>query len=727
MKRTHYVYRHLALLLLVALNLTPISNVRARSNATDVTIYSEALVAPWEDYSYDTTVDFANNTAYQGTEGIAITHTAAYGAFSVYTPSALTASDYLSVAFWAYGAAGGSPITVSLGDSPTTFYEITIPAGVWTYYAVLLTDLGSPATVERINWQDNSGAAQATYYLDEIEVLATPATIGFPDATSDGARTLEPGPSGVAVAPNGRVYAVVYKDDRVYSWATVASMLNGTAPDKTFGSANGDPDGVGGCTSGPSATLMCGPESIAVDGNGNLFVADTYNHRILVFLNPDTDATPLQADSVLGQLDLSIGIADYDSNNADGVMEGFCYVRGLAVDSANRLWAVDEFNYRVIRFDTPLTLGTLPSKVFGQAALDTNPAGCVEGASGNSGANKFGLPLGVAVDAQDTLYVTDISNNRVQRFASGAANGANATATYGGLDTPHDVAVDKQGNVYIADTLNSQVLVFAGGPNGDLASDHAFPGRNFPMGMTFTAKGDFLVADCGSPLANTDYPPCLSGPRGVYFFAAPNAPQYDPPNAVDDTASTVKNSPASGNVLTNDSDPQASSLTVASYTQPASGAVTVLVNGLFTYTPTTDFVGATSFNYVVSNSYNLTDTATVSINVTQGATPQPPLAVNDTAQTLVNTPLKGNVLTNDSDPKAGALTVIGFSQPGHGVATVAVNGSYAYTPTTNFLGDDAFTYIIENSANLTATATVSLKVVDVPVSTRGLFLPSLAR
>jgi sugar lactone lactonase YvrE len=481
---------------------------------------------------------------------------------------------------------------------------------------VPLSALGNPATIDRINWQDATGAAQPTYYLDDIAVLAAPAQTGFPDATPDGMYTFKPGPSGVAVAPNGRVYAVVYQADQVYSWPTVSSMISGAAPDKTFGTSNGNPDK--GCTNAPSPTTMCGPESIAVDHNGNLFVADTYNHRVLVFMNPDTDGSPVKADSVLGQLDLSLGVPDSDSNNADGVMEGFCYVRGLAVDADNHLWAVDEFNFRVIRFDTPLLFGSKPSKVFGQADLDDNPAGCADGASGNSGANQFSLPLGVAVDQQGTLYVTDFDNNRVQRFAADAPNGADAEVSYtSGLDHAHDVAIDGAGNVYIASTFGNQVLVFAGGPNGDLVSDHAFPGRNYPMGMAFTVGGDFLVADCGAPLANTDYPPCLSGERGVYFFAAPEPSQFQPPNAADDSATTPKNNAVSGNVLTNDSDPQASALTVTAFAQPDQGTVTVAASGVFTYTPPADFVGQASFGYTVSNSHDLTDTATVSVTVVE--------------------------------------------------------------------------------------------------------------
>jgi sugar lactone lactonase YvrE len=524
----------LSCLLLLLINAAYSVGIRAMQNVGDSVVYTDAMVAPWDEggYSYGTTVQLNSPFARTGTAGVAVTHTDADGAFSVHANSPLNGADYSAVEFWAYGALGGSSLTLSIGDNPdpSDKYPFTAPAGVWTYYKVLLSELGNPAQIERINWQDATGAAQPTYYLDDIRVLAIPATSLFPDTTADGNYSLEPGPSGVAVAPNGRIYAAVYKNDRVYSWPSVANMTSGTAPDKTFGSANGDPDT--GCTTGPSATILCGPESVVVDGAGNLYVADTYNHRVVVFYNPDSDPTPLTADFVLGQPNLTSGDFNYDSNLGDNIVEGFCYVRGLAIDGSSNLWVVDEFNHRVVRFDTPLTTDKLPDRVLGQEQLDDlgqeqpdNPATtCTFANVGQSTDDRFNLPLGVAVDSLGNVFVTDLNNDRVQRFAAAASNGADRSASYTGLESPHDVAIDGDGNLYIADTFNNRVLVYAGGASGDLVADHTFPSRNYPMGMAFTAEKDFLLADCGAPAMGSDYPPCLTGPRGIYLFAAPEQP-----------------------------------------------------------------------------------------------------------------------------------------------------------------------------------------------------------
>jgi sugar lactone lactonase YvrE len=627
MKSMRTGLRWLWLLLLLLANVVLPATVQARPSAEDITAYDDALASGWIDGSFNATIDYDSTTVHHsGAKSIAVT-TTANGALKIFPPDpAPNATDYASISFWVYGAAGGSSIGIFVGDTSDAPHIINAAAGVWTPFDIPLTDLSNLLTIESINWQDATGAGQPTFYVDDIVVKAkgsTPPPTGIPDNTSDGSYGFQPGPSGVAVAPNGRVYATVYKTNHIYSWPSAASMVSGAAPDKTFGDDNGDPDD--GCPGPPSPTRMCGPESIAVDSQGNLFVADTYYNRILVFLNPDTNGTPTKADSVLGQLDLSLNARNMDSDPDDGVKEGFCYVRGLAVDSSDRLWVVDEFNYRVVRFDTPTALNGFPSKVFGQANMDVHAAVCSDTpeGSGNTGAGQFSLPLGVAVDQEGNVFVTDFDNNRVQRFAAGAANGAAAEETYSDLNHPHDVAVDGAGNLYIANTFNNEVLVFAGGANGDLTSDYSFPGRNFPMGMAFTPAGDFLVADCGSGTPNPgDYPPCVAGTRGVYFFAAPPPAENQPPVAGNDAKQTLKNTAVTGNVLTNDSDPQGGALTVTGNTQPSQGTVTVAANGDYTFTPATDFVGTTTFDYTVSNTAALTDTGTVTIKVVEEETPE---------------------------------------------------------------------------------------------------------
>ncbi|MEP6388396.1 MAG: retention module-containing protein, partial [Halioglobus sp.] len=90
----------------------------------------------------------------------------------------------------------------------------------------------------------------------------------------------------------------------------------------------------------------------------------------------------------------------------------------------------------------------------------------------------------------------------------------------------------------------------------------------------------------------------------------------NPPDAVNDGFSTEVNTPVSGNVLPNDSDPDNDPLTVTGNTQPTNGSVTVNPDGSFTYTPNEDFDGSDSFEYTITDGEGGSDTATVNLTVT---------------------------------------------------------------------------------------------------------------
>ena len=181
------------------------------------------------------------------------------------------------------------------------------------------------------------------------------------------------------------------------------------------------------------------------------------------------------------------------------------------------------------------------------------------------------------------------------------------------------------------------------------------------------------------------------------------------PTAVNDTATTPVNTPVTVSVLTNDTA-GTGTLAVTATSTPAHGTVVINGDGTVTYTPASGYVGPDSFTYTVKNSANLTTTGTVSITVTAVA----PTAVNDTATTPANTPVTVTVLTNDTNPGGGALTVTTTSTPAHGTVVINGDGTVKYTPASGYVGTDSFTYTIKNSANLTATATVNITVTGAP-------------
>ncbi|MDB6110086.1 MAG: hypothetical protein JWR69_1836 [Pedosphaera sp.] len=93
-----------------------------------------------------------------------------------------------------------------------------------------------------------------------------------------------------------------------------------------------------------------------------------------------------------------------------------------------------------------------------------------------------------------------------------------------------------------------------------------------------------------------------------------------------------------------------------------------------------------------------------------------PTATNDSGTTLEDAALSvaaPGVLSNDAEPNGFSLTVVSYTQPGHGSVTVNANGGYVYTPAADFNGSDNFTYTLTNGNARAAVATVNLGVTAV--------------
>jgi endoglucanase len=162
-----------AALLSVVLAAQPILTQPVRA-ADDSPIYLDALASPWQDWSWDTTVSFANALpVHSGSASIAVTHTAAWGGLYFHTDSALPTSGYNSIRFWVHGGAtGGQLVNFHVNDGAES-YAFIVQANTWSQVIVPLSTLGNPASLSDLKWQDNSGGAQLTFYLDDISLVGT--------------------------------------------------------------------------------------------------------------------------------------------------------------------------------------------------------------------------------------------------------------------------------------------------------------------------------------------------------------------------------------------------------------------------------------------------------------------------------------------------------------------------------------------------------------------------
>jgi VCBS repeat-containing protein len=239
--------------------------------------------------------------------------------------------------------------------------------------------------------------------------------------------------------------------------------------------------------------------------------------------------------------------------------------------------------------------------------------------------------------------------------------------------------------------------------------------------LTFNSNGSFTY----TPAGNYSGPDSFTYRAGDGLLSSNTATVTitvnavnDAPSAVNDSYSTRRGTALSVNaasgVLANDTDPDSASLTAVLVSNPAHGTLALSPNGAFTYTPAANYAGPDTFTYRASDGSLNSNTATVSITVTN--VNNPPIAVNDTYTTAegapLNVPAKG-VLANDSDPDGDALTAALIANVNHGTLVFLSNGSFTYTPAADYSGPDAFTYQAGDGSLSSNTATVSISVTPI--------------
>jgi DNA-binding beta-propeller fold protein YncE len=202
-----------------------------------------------------------------------------------------------------------------------------------------------------------------------------------------------------------------------------------------------------------SATIgagqLGGPRGITVDRQGNLFVADSLNHRVAVFA---------PSGSLLRTIG-TLGSGDGQLNEPSGV----------AVDDAGNIYVADTWNARVAKFDPNgqwITSWGTGRDELGNGRRATDTGGDAQGNVDNP--LGFYGPRNVLV-VDDRIYIADTGNKRIvvtdldgkyiEQFGS-------LGSTPGQFHEPIGLGSDPQGRIYIGDTWNSRIQVFSRDQDG---------------------------------------------------------------------------------------------------------------------------------------------------------------------------------------------------------------------------------------------------------------------
>jgi hypothetical protein len=337
-------------------------------------------------------------------------------------------------------------------------------------------------------------ADTANYTIREVSPAGVVTTLagsagdwGSSDGTGDTALFKEP--CGVAVAAGGILYVADTGNDTIRKVVISSGVVTTLAGEVgQTGSANG---------SGSSARFN-GPFAVAVDGSGNVYVADSNNSTVRKMTIPGKMVTTLAGNTA------TAGSADGAGSAAQ-----FNYPYGVAVNSAGTIYVSDLANNTIRKITPAGVVTTLAGK-----------AGVFGSANGSGSGASFENPAGLAVDTNGNVYVADYLNNAIRKITpegsvttlagkpgeSGSTNGTGSAARF---LNPLGVAVDAAGNVYVADTLNDLIrkitpkgvvstLAGEAGTTGTNDGPAATALFNYPQGVAVDGSTNVYVADTGN-------------------------------------------------------------------------------------------------------------------------------------------------------------------------------------------------------------------------------------
>ncbi|MEA3358676.1 MAG: SMP-30/gluconolactonase/LRE family protein, partial [Thermodesulfobacteriota bacterium] len=359
-------------------------------------------------------------------------------------------------------------------------------------------------------------------------------------------------PTAIEIGGNGNVYVVDAGNHRIQKFTSDGQFISKWGGE---GSNNGQFK-----LNSPSASDYCYEGGISIGPNNNVYVADTFNHRIQKFNSNGLFISAWGSEGLDdGQFDQPIGIAVDRSGNVyvvdagnhriqkftsdgqfltkwgstgsgDGEFDfkgGECILGRISTDESGNIYVSDHNNHRIQKFTSDgrfITkwgeFGSGDGELIYPTGITTDGKNNIYVCDGNnfriqkftsngqfitkwgstgSGDGEFFYPSGITVDGGNNVYVADTGNGRIQKFAS---DGRFITKWDAGCSV--GIAVSKSGYVYVADSCNHCIQKFTSdgqfttkwGSEG--SADGEFNFGNHYIGMAIDGNGNIYVVDFGN-------------------------------------------------------------------------------------------------------------------------------------------------------------------------------------------------------------------------------------
>jgi sugar lactone lactonase YvrE len=442
----------------------------------------------------------------------------------------LTIILFISVAFFNTGCKK----TTTVNDPPsiTTNDVILDVTSTTAQSGGTITSIGSSAITENGVCYSTSNQKPTINDLKTTSAIISTSYSFATDLTD-----LTPGTTYYVRAYATNAYGTGYGSVITFTTRSTLSSVSGTVTTFAGSATSGYGDGLG------TAALFSNPAGIASDANGNLYVSDSFNNRIRK-IAPDGTVTTVAGNGTAGynttdtpaaeaefyapqglavDAQGNIFVADMGNNvireiTAGGVVKTVAgngiagYVDGaaltaaefrspvaVALDQNGNIFVADRDNNMIRKITSAGVVSTIAG---------TKTPGYVNGTVNTTTGTyaSFRDPSGLAVDAQGNIYVADLGNSAIRKITSAGvvttiAGGPGQTTLVG---SPIGISMDSQGNFFIADEsgrvieLTSNILYdLAGSANVAGFADGSGTTAQFntPQGICVTPSGGIFVAD----------------------------------------------------------------------------------------------------------------------------------------------------------------------------------------------------------------------------------------